>query len=128
MTWTTTERAETLFGDAGTVLLAVEGRERRAELRMALEDRGCCVLEASSDQEALSLSASCPETIDLLMAEWDLPGLGGRGLAHRVERGRQGMRVLMVRRPEPQPGETAAGDPRLRADVLAAQASRLLVS
>jgi two-component system cell cycle response regulator CpdR len=60
-----------------------------------LEDLGCETLTARSATEALGQLAR-DQSIDMLFADVNMPGLSGRELAERVRHFRPKLRVLLV--------------------------------
>jgi CheY-like chemotaxis protein len=68
----------------------------RALVRVTLEDSGYRVLEAASGEAALALCDSFPGTIDVLVTDMVMPGMGGRALADRLTATRPELRVLYV--------------------------------
>jgi CheY-like chemotaxis protein len=68
----------------------------RALVRVTLEESGYRVLEAANGEAALALSDSFPGTIDVLVTDMVMPGMGGRALADRLTATRPELRVLYV--------------------------------
>jgi CheY-like chemotaxis protein len=68
----------------------------RALVRVTLENSGYEVLEASSGEAALRLCEEHPGTVDVLVTDMVMPGMGGRALADRLQASRPGLRVLYV--------------------------------
>src|SRR3982751_742184 len=64
--------------------------------RFVLGTRGYHVLEASHGEEAFRVCTEYPGTIDLLLTDLLMPGMGGMGLADRVTRLRPETRVLYI--------------------------------
>jgi PAS domain S-box-containing protein len=81
---------------AGTVLLVEDEEPLRAILRRSLETAGYAVLEASSGQDALSLSRTHPEPIDVLLTDVMMPGINGVSLSQQLASERPVTRVLFM--------------------------------
>jgi PAS domain S-box-containing protein len=64
-----------------TVLLVADERGLRTAIREFLRSTGYTVLEASNGLEALQMCETHPERIDILLADYIMPGLSGPGLA-----------------------------------------------
>jgi two-component system, cell cycle sensor histidine kinase and response regulator CckA len=79
-----------------TILLADDEEMVRRFVRGVLETRGYHVLEASHGEEAFRVCTEYPGTIDLLLTDLLMPGMGGMGLADRVTRLRPETRVLYI--------------------------------
>lgn len=95
-------------------ILVVDDEEGiRALVRKVLERNGFQVVEADSGEAALTLLASDPTPIDLLVSDMMMPGMGGRALATQVTRNRPGTRILFIsgytEDAEVQSGRLAAG-------------------
>jgi signal transduction histidine kinase/ActR/RegA family two-component response regulator len=78
-------------------ILLVEDEEmvRRLALRI-LEQQGYTVFAASHPEDAVLFSDEHAETIDLLVTDVVMPGMGGRDLAERIVASRPGIKVLYV--------------------------------
>jgi CheY-like chemotaxis protein len=81
---------------APTVLIVEDEEEVRAFTRDVLEMGGYTVLEAPSAARALELGDTHPDTIDLLITDVVMPGMGGPELARRLRARRPALRVLCV--------------------------------
>jgi CheY-like chemotaxis protein len=79
-----------------TVLVAEDSDGVRLLIRQVLEGAGYGVLEARSGEEALSVAARHPGTIDLLVTDVVMPGMGGREMADRLAAERPGLRSLFM--------------------------------
>jgi two-component system, cell cycle sensor histidine kinase and response regulator CckA len=78
-----------------TVLVVDDEEPIRQMARRILEEAGYVVTEASGGLEAITLlSAGTP--LDLLMADLDMPGLGGDEMVRRIRTTRPDLRVLYV--------------------------------
>ena len=79
-----------------TVLLAEDEAAVRGLIRKVLQDNGYRVLEAASGQEALALSDAHPGTIDLLITDMVMNGMGGHELAAALRDRRPGTRQIFI--------------------------------
>jgi two-component system cell cycle sensor histidine kinase/response regulator CckA len=80
---------------APTVLVVDDEQSIREVARRILESEGYAVTEASNGQEAITLLAG-GEPLDLLMADLDMPVLGGDEMARRIRLTRPDLKVLYV--------------------------------
>jgi two-component system, cell cycle sensor histidine kinase and response regulator CckA len=81
--------------DVATVLVVDDEPGIRALARRALEQAGYQVLEASNGSAAISLLAEGPR-LDLLIADLNMPGLGGNEMVRRIRTTRPDLKVLYV--------------------------------
>jgi two-component system, cell cycle sensor histidine kinase and response regulator CckA len=79
-----------------TILLAEDEPAVRKLATLVLSRLGFAVLEASSGEEAIALSASYAGRIDLLLTDMVMGGVSGRVTAERVQTQRPGLRVLFM--------------------------------
>ncbi|MFL5437324.1 MAG: ATP-binding protein [Myxococcales bacterium] len=79
-----------------TVLVAEDEAPVRAVVRRILADAGYKVLEAANGEEALALAQRHSGSIDLLLADLVMPGMGGKELARRLCNGSAATRVLYL--------------------------------
>ncbi len=79
-----------------TVLLVDNEGPVRSLMRDILRMQGYVVLEARSGEEALEQSQRHPGSIDLVVADVVMPGLGGRELVERLLDGRPRIKALYV--------------------------------
>jgi two-component system cell cycle sensor histidine kinase/response regulator CckA len=86
----------TSFRGNETILLAEDESSLRTLTRHTLELCGYKVLEAKDGIQALSVSSGHPETIDLLLTDVVMPGMGGRDLSTELLRSRPDMKVLFM--------------------------------
>jgi two-component system, cell cycle sensor histidine kinase and response regulator CckA len=91
-----------------TVLLVDDDASVRRLAKAWLESAGYDVIEARDGDEAARLERVVREPIDLLVADFVMPGLGGRKLAERMRCSRPGLPVVFISgyanpfdRPEP---------------------------
>lgn len=80
----------------GTVLIAEDDSTVRFLARRVLAREGYTVLEASDGSRAAEICATYSGTIDLLLSDVVMPGLGGRELVERCRRDRPEMAVLFM--------------------------------
>jgi CheY-like chemotaxis protein len=83
-------------GGAETVLVVEDDPAVRAAAVRSLKRRGYSVLEAASAAAALSLSALHEESIDVLLTDLVMPGMGGRELAAELVSERPELRVVFM--------------------------------
>ena len=83
-------------GGSETVLLVEDEESVRQLVRETLESRGYRVLEAGNGDAALTLAASHPETIHLVITDVVMPGLSGHELAQQLRSARAGLKVLYL--------------------------------
>jgi len=86
--------AGTMPTGAETVLIVEDEEIVKAIAAKILKRQGYTVLEAASGEEALALTASYREPIDLLVTDVIMPGMHGRELAERLLALRPGLKVL----------------------------------
>ena len=79
---------------AATVLLVEDLADLRDLLRRLLLSRGYQVVCASNAEEALKLAAT--EPIDILLTDWQLPGMNGRDLAVKLLEAQPDLRILLT--------------------------------
>jgi len=89
------EAPASLRGSA-TVLLAEDDRSLRGITASILESLGYRVLSAADGDEALRLAAAHDASIDLLVTDVVMPGMGGRELSRRLGAERPGVKTLYV--------------------------------
>ncbi len=78
-----------------TILLVEDHEQLRRTLVAGLEEAGYAVIATGSGSEALQAAAAHAGTIDLLLADVELPDADGTQLAERLCAERPGMRVLI---------------------------------
>jgi PAS domain S-box-containing protein len=79
-----------------TVLLVEDEESVRELVRETLLSRGYKVLEAENGEVGLRIAETCQETIDILITDVVMPGIGGRELVKRLVVQRPSMRVLYL--------------------------------
>lgn len=91
--------------DQRTILIADDQTHMRLLLRTSLAPLGCRILSASSGEEALATAAATP--IDLLLTDFEMPGLSGVQTAQRLKASPQyaNLPIILI---------TARGQKRIR--------------
>jgi nitrogen-specific signal transduction histidine kinase/ActR/RegA family two-component response regulator len=79
-----------------TVLLVEDEVAVRESIRSVLVGNGYNVIEARNGQEALNIGRDYSGTIDLLVTDIVLPGMGGREVALRLRHSRPQIRALYI--------------------------------
>jgi len=79
-----------------TVLVVEDAAVVRSLVRELLEEHGYHVLEASDAKEALAVSDSQKDPIDLLLTDLVMPGMSGNDLAKLLRRKRKKMKILYM--------------------------------
>ena len=79
-----------------TILLADDESAIALLFEMDLTRRGYRVLTAHSASEAIQLSTDCPTPIDVLVADWNMPGMKGDKLAHQLLEQRPEMKFVLM--------------------------------
>jgi CheY-like chemotaxis protein len=77
-----------------TVLVVEDLADLRDLLRRLLLSRGYQVICAGNAEEALQQAAT--EPIDILLTDWQLPGMNGRDLAMKLLAAQPSLRVLLT--------------------------------
>jgi PAS domain S-box-containing protein len=95
---------------AGTILLVEDEDDVRGFVSAALADLGYRVLVARHGAEALALAQREP-TLDLLVTDVVMPGLGGPEVAQGLRRDRPGLRVLYISGYAPASDDASAEPP-----------------
>ena len=84
------------FDGKETILLAEDESSLRTLTRTTLELCGYTVLEAKDGISALEVSEQHEGTIDLLLTDIVMPGMGGRALAQEITRRRPDVRLVYM--------------------------------
>lgn len=79
-----------------TVLLADDESAIALLFEFDLTRRGYCVLKALSGQEALKLSSEFQAPIDVLLTDWNMPGLSGDDLARQLLLERPAIKIILM--------------------------------
>ncbi len=85
-----------ISGVTGTILLVEDEDSLRNMTKILLERNGFYVLSASNGQEAIDLSNTFNEDIDLLLTDVIMPGMDGRQLALEICKRRPETKVLYM--------------------------------
>ncbi|MEP7382348.1 MAG: response regulator [Gemmatimonadota bacterium] len=81
---------------ARTILMAEDDPSVRLLMKRVLERAGYTVLQASHGEEALEIARAYGSTIDALVTDVIMPGMGGGELSRRLRLERPNIRVLHV--------------------------------
>jgi len=79
-----------------TILLVDDHATARNSMQRILYHAGYRVLNAPSGKRALQIFADHSRDIDLLIADWMMPGMNGRELADTLRRKKPGLRILLI--------------------------------
>ena len=79
-----------------TVLLVEDEEAIRRLIRVVLQSYGYTILEARHGEDALAIAQQHPGTIDIVVTDMLMPGMGGRQLADQLRRTWPGLRVLLM--------------------------------
>jgi CheY-like chemotaxis protein len=90
-----TEEASPQRG-SGTILLVEDEPLLNTIVREALEEHGYEVLDATTPADALAISASVKQRIDLLLTDVIMPGMSGDDLARLVVQQRPSTKVIFM--------------------------------
>ena len=92
-----------------TILLVDDHSSARNSIQRVLHHAGYRVLQVSSGKRALKVFAERPNDVDLLIADWMMPGMNGRELAEKLRQQKPGLKVLLISGyHDPQDGRQAA--------------------
>src|SRR6202167_2762160 len=86
----------TSFTGHETILLAEDEASLRTLTRNTLEMCGYKVLEANAGIETMQISDAYADTIDLLLTDMVMPGMGGRALGQELSRRRPDVRLAYM--------------------------------
>jgi len=79
-----------------TILLLEDNLTVRKAAERVLSECGYRVLEAANGTDALALAEGYPGTVDLVLADVDLPGMSGREVSRQLGAARPGLRFLYM--------------------------------
>jgi two-component system, cell cycle sensor histidine kinase and response regulator CckA len=79
-----------------TILLVDDHSSARNSIQRVLHHAGYRVLQASSGRRALKLFSESPQGVDLLIADWMMPGMNGRELAEKLRQQKPELKVLLI--------------------------------
>ena len=82
--------------DGESILLVEDDPDVRALVRLALENAGYSVIEASDPGEAILAASQATTKIDLVLTDLVMPGMNGRELAESLVTARPEMKVLLM--------------------------------
>jgi two-component system, cell cycle sensor histidine kinase and response regulator CckA len=89
-------RGIALVGRDETVLLVEDEPAIRTAIARVLRSNGYKVIEASNGGEALRVADAAEGTIDLLLTDVMMPGMGGKELVQRLLAVKPGIRVMLM--------------------------------
>ena len=79
-----------------TILLVDDHAGTRHSMQWVLNHAGYRVLTAPGGKRALEVFAEHLGDVDLLLADWMMPGMSGRELARRLRQRKPGLKVLLI--------------------------------
>ena len=79
-----------------TILLVDDHSSARNSIQRVLHHAGYRVLQASSGKRALKVFAENSHGVDLLIADWMMPGMNGRDLAEKLRHQKPELKVLLI--------------------------------
>jgi two-component system, cell cycle sensor histidine kinase and response regulator CckA len=79
-----------------TILLVDDHASARNSMQRILHQAGYRVLPASSGKRALIVFAENSNAVDLLIADWMMPGMNGHELAEKLRQQKPDLRVLLI--------------------------------
>jgi two-component system, cell cycle sensor histidine kinase and response regulator CckA len=79
-----------------TILLVDDHASARNSMQRILHNAGYRILPASSGKRALKVFADHSGDVDLLVADWMMPGMNGRELAEQLRQQKPGLQVLLI--------------------------------
>jgi len=79
-----------------TILLVDDHSSARNSIQRVLQQAGYRVLQASSGERALKAFADSQHDVDLLIADWMMPGMDGRELAEKLRHQKPELKVLLI--------------------------------
>lgn len=83
--------------DTVKILLVEDDSEVRLMLKVMLGQAGVRhVIETRSGQEALDLIRTVPDGIDLILCDWNMPGMDGPALLHHVRKQEHYIPFIMI--------------------------------
>jgi PAS domain S-box-containing protein len=89
-------KSNTFLRGSGTILLVEDEAAMGTLIRDALQACGYAVLEAKDGEIALKMSREHQGTIDVLLTDVIMPGIGGKALATQLLRERPDIRVVYM--------------------------------
>ena len=79
-----------------TILLVDDHASARTSMQRILHNAGYRVLQAPDAKRALKIFADHAGDVDLLVADWMIPGMNGRELADQLRRQKPSLRLLLI--------------------------------
>lgn len=79
-----------------TILIVDDDESIHAMILDTLQPLGYNILTAASGTEALELSRSTPQTIDLILSDVIMPGMNGRQLADAIGKEQPGIKTILM--------------------------------
>ena len=77
-------------------MLVDDHSSARNSIQRVLHHAGYRVLQASSGKRALKVFAESPHSVDLLIADWMMPGMSGHELAEKLRHQKPELKVLLI--------------------------------
>ncbi len=72
-------------GCSQTILIVEDDAEIRDTLKLLFDGRGFCAFAARDGDQALAIAANCGMSLDLIVADYNLPGLNGLEVIAKIE-------------------------------------------
>lgn len=92
-----------------TVLLVEDDEILRDLVKIVLEGKGFCVLEAKDGEEALDVYSHHKAEIDVVLSDMGLPYLGGREILHKMKEIDPNAKVIL---------SSGYSDPKIESEML----------
>ena len=92
-----------------TILLVDDNAPARKSMQRVLLDAGYRILAASSAKQALKVFAEHSGAVDLLIADFMMPGLNGQAVAEKFLRQKTDLKVLLISGYQDAPDESVVG-------------------
>ena len=72
-------------GCSQAILIVEDDAEVRDTLKLLFDGRGFCTFAARDGDQALAIAANCGMSVDLIVADYNLPGLSGLKVIAKIE-------------------------------------------
>ena len=72
-------------GRSQAILIVEDDAEIRDTLKLLFDGRGFCAFAARDGDQALAIAANCGTSLDLIVADYNLPGLNGLEVIAKIE-------------------------------------------
>ena len=72
-------------GRSQAILIVEDDAEVRDTLKLLFDGRGFCAFAARDGDQALAIAANCGMSLDLIVADYNLPGLNGLKVIAKIE-------------------------------------------